>query len=474
MSKDDKKNIFFTTTLPYVNGSGHIGHSLEFFQADAFVRKFKELGHNVYFNLGLDEHGEKIKEKAQSLNLEPQTYCDNQATLWKAFFEKLNIDYDNFYRTTSEQHKQKVYEIWTKLYDRGLLYKKEYSGKYCSGCLSFKLDKDLIKGLCPEHNIEPKIVSEENWFLKTEIFKETILKHIDTEEQFLYPKNKKEELKNQILSSEDWSVSRLKSSVDWAIEVPNDPNQTIYVWLEAVANYVIAAENTENFKWDKTTTFQICGPDNLRFQGHIFQTLLLALGHKNSDKLLVHGTVLDKEGKKMSKTVGNVVDPLQQIEKYGLEAVKYYTLCGLNTFDNSCWNEEDLVNLYNANLANNYGNLISRVLHLVELKQVVLVEPEKEFIEEVDQFFNLSELHWSNYDISAALRSVNDAVSCGNKYINDKAPWNSSNYQQELSNLHWLLIKGTNALKCVFPQKCGEALYALNVSRKKVNLFPRK
>lgn len=466
------KNIFLTTTLPYVNSSGkgvaHIGHALEFLQADAYSRYFRSEGHYVHFNLGLDEHGKKVYEKATSLGLSPQQHCDIQAKHWKEFLELLQIKYDSFYRTSSQEHKERFTLIWNELKEKGFLERKKYSGKYCVGCESYKLDKDLVDGKCSDHDIEPEFISEEeNWFFLVSKFKDE--KYNST----LYPKHKIEELKNQILAASDLSVSRSKENVHWGIFVPDVDDEIVYVWLEALSNYIICSQSTDYFKWDECQTIQIFGPDNLRFQGHLFQTLLSALGHKHTDVLLCHGTVLDSNGRKMSKAVGNVIDPIEQIEKYGFDAFKYYTLCGLPTFENSKWNEKDLVNLYNDNLANNYGNLLSRVLHLITIKNVDFIKDgEVSFLKLIREHLDRYDNCWLEYDIQSALIELNNLFSLGNKYINDNEPWKSKDPQQVLSNLYWLLYIGTKKLSVILPEKCDLALNALK-KKEKINLFPR-
>ncbi len=472
--------IFITTTLPYSAGVPHIGHAFEFILADALTRYLRLNGNQVSFNTGVDEHGLKVYEKAKELGLEPKEYLDETAVIWKGFCIKFDIVPNNFYRTTDELHHIKSKEFWNKCLENGDLYKKFYHGLYCTGCESFKHVKDLTDGKCPDHQKAPIVITEENWFFKISKYKSALLDWLNSNPNFLEPYSKIEELKNVIINSEDISVSRLKKNVPWGIEVPNDPEQVIYCWFEALLNYIFAANydvDTElNFWNDKTTIVQICGPDNLRFQGSLFQTILKSANIVNTTHLLVHGTILDKFGKKMSKSVGNVVDPIEQLEKYGLDAVRYYSLAGLNTYSDSSWNEEDLISIYNSDIVNDWGNLVSRVLHLVDIKCEGL-----ELIEEIgitDFFMNVSvhevevKKHWRFFRIKEALQQTNDLVKFGNKYINDTKPWASENYLEILSNLV-VLIKTVNDLyRPVFPNKCEYIETAIE-NRKKVIPFQK-
>lgn len=466
--------IFITTTLPYINGAslkspGHIGHALEFIQGDVLARYLRLRGKDVRFNVGVDEHGLKVYKKAAEIGVPTQEYCDTESLRWVEFLKKLNISYTIFYRTSSEQHKKNVQDFWNKGLLRGDVYKKKYIGLYCIGCESFKLEKDLINGNCPDHDSKPEKIEEENWFFKITKYKESILKWLDSNHMFLSPFNKNLELRNIIENSEDISVSRLKKNVPWGISVPNDADQVLWVWYEALLNYIFSAEEYWN-----STTIQISGPDNIRWQGHIFQTFLESANLPHTTKLLVHGTVLDGEGKKMSKSLGNVVDPIDQLQKFGLDPVRYYAIVGLTTYGDGKWSEKELIELYNDHLANNYGNLLSRVTHLVSTKNIETHESlvEGSFKLEVLEYLGRSNAFWDNYDFHNAVREINNLVSYGNKYINDEKPWSSENGTTPLNNLYYLLIIASEALLPVIPDKATEALNSLK-EKKKIVLFPR-
>lgn len=460
---------FITTTLPYVNSRAHIGHALEMFQGDAISRWFRQ-NHEVIFNTGLDEHGLKVHTKAIELGLDTQEYCNQQAQAWLDFMYAFHIDYDVFYRTTSEEHKRKVQEFWNKCLENGDLYKKEYTGNYCVGCESFKTDSDLVDGKCPDHNVAPQPTSEENWFFRTTKYTDNILKWLDESEEFLTPRAKINELKNIVANAEDISVSRNKKAVSWGIPVPNDDEQVIYVWFEALLNYIFAAGSA----WDGET-IQLCGPDNLRFQGHLFQAILESAGMKHTTRLLVHGTVLDGEGKKMSKSIGNVVDPVDQLAKYGIDAVRYYALAGLTTCADGNWNETDLVKLYNTELADDFGNLVARVIHLIDTKGC---EVDESLVPEGFKFGIDAELKnidnlWDSLRIHEALKQANSVLKIGNKYINDKKPWSEPDYVETLNSLYYLLSQVNTRLSPAIPDACEAVRECLSVKKKSI-IFPKK
>ncbi len=282
------------------------------------------------------------------------------------------------------------------------------------------------------------------------------------------PISKINELKNLIYDCEDISISRSRENCPWGTIVPKDPNQTIYIWFSALLNYIFSAGYlTDNFKWDYV--IQTCGPDNIRFQGVIFQAILQSLGIKNSDKLLVHGTILDKDGRKISKSIGNVIDPLDQLHKYGLDAVRYYSLCGLSTYSNSSWNEEDLVRLWNNDICNDWGNLLSRTLHLIDVKSNgEIIEVSQSFKDIVEKQVNNINQLWSGFKIKDALQRTNDLVKYANKYINDEKPWVVENPSQILSNLYYLIKVVSNLYYPVIPGKYNETKNAIDNKKKEI------
>jgi len=462
-----EKNIFITTTLPYCNGSCHVGAAFEFILADAINTHFKLSGHNTYFNIGLDQTGSKILAKSKELGIPVDSYIRDITLDWKKSCEKLGIKYDNFYETHNVEHAKKVCDTWDYFLKKGDIYEKEYSGKYCQGCESFKLDKDLIDGKCQDHpTTKIELVTERNFFFNLSKYKGEIFKWLESDP---ISESDRNELVKYLEEYDELSISRKKSEYTFDIVVPGREDQIVYVWFSALLNYIYACPD-----WDNSTIIQLCGKDNLRFQAQIFQAFLSSIGKKNTDKLLVHGTILDKDGRKISKTLGNVVDPIDQLEKYGVNAVRYYALAGLNTYSNSSWNEEDLKFLWNSEVVNDWGNLVSRVLHLVDIKcgGEIKVNTEKDFNDTVYKYKQEVELLWGEFKVKDALKKTNELVKFANKYINDVKPWASNNYEQELSNLHLLICIVNGLYRPVFVDKCDQVTKAIESGKKQI-LFDR-
>lgn len=472
------ENYYLTTTLPYVNAEPHIGHTLEFIQADVIARyKRSKLGRDkVWFNLGADEHGLKMFQKAEENGVTAQEYVDEYSEKWKKFCDLFLIDYDTFYRTSDPSHHEMAKERWLESEKAGDIYKKEYTGLYCVGCEEFKTEKELVDGKCPDHGKEPIEVSEENYFFKLSKYRDQLINWLDSSE-ILFPEQKRAELKNWIKNMDDISISRVKDKLPWGIEVPNDPTQVMYVWFDALTDYINVLQNPKNFIKDKKEFnkevgienwwpgVQLFGPDNLRFQGAIWQAMLLSFGLPGSIKLLNHGMVLAEDGTKMSKTKGNGVSPFDQEEKYGVEAVRFYLIAGISTFADSPYKEEDLVNLYNAHLANNYGNLLNRVITLINKYEIKEVDPDEKFREVTDFLVSTAEQEFEKYNLQNATNKIIELASYGNEYISENQPWSKdisdNEREQILCNLYYLLGKVTDLYAFIIPESAEKARHML-------------
>jgi len=364
-----------------------------------------------------------------------------------------------------------VQVLWNRFVERGDIYKKNYQGKYCVGCESFKTDKEIVDKKCIDHTtLDILNVDEENYFFKLKKYRKILSEWISSNPNFLEPRSKLDELKNLICGSEDISISRLKENCPWGIPVPNDDDHTIYVWYDALLNYIFAAGYlTDNFKWDNV--IQVCGPDNLRFQALIFQAFLESEGIKKSDKLLVHGTILDKDGRKISKSLGNVIDPIEQLNKYGVNPVRYYSIGGLSTYSNSPWNEDDLIRIWNSDICNDWGNLISRTLHLIDVKlDGNICEVSESFRSTIEYFLKDIKCLWSEFKIRDSIQKTNELVKFANKYINEGKPWSIENPQEILSNLYYLLSIINDLYYPILPGKYKEVKEAI-ISKKKSIIF---
>lgn len=478
-----KENLYITTTLPYVNAEPHIGHALEFIQADALSRYFrKKLGEeNVFFNLGTDEHGQKILDQSKKEGITVQEFVDKYAQRFKDFCELFFVKYDHFYRTSDPKHHKAAKEFWRRCNEKGDIYKKKYSGFYCVGCERFLTERDLVDGKCPDHDKEPEIKEEENYFFRLTKYRDTLLKWLEENPEVLKPKRKLDELKTIISEAEDISISRLKENLPWGIEVPNDPEQVIYVWFDALTNYVNVlgfGEDEEKLnKW--WPGIQLFGPDNLRFQGSIWQGMLASVGLAQSKRLLEHGMVLGPDGRKMSKTLGNVISPFEQEEKFGAEVVRFYLLTGIATFADSAYKEEELINMYNSRLANNFGNLLNRTIHLANSKEVEinnLEAVEESFRKEVDRFEKEIRDFYDEYELALAGEKIDELADWGNKYITEREPWDKSKEKEEveriLNNLSYLLYIVSELYEPIIPGSAVKAKEALE-KREKIILFEK-
>jgi methionyl-tRNA synthetase len=469
--------LYITTTLPYVNAEPHIGHALEFVQADAISRYFKnKLGkENVFLNVGTDEHGQKIYNKAKEEGLEIKDFVDKYAQRFKDFCKLFFVEYDNFYRTSDESHHRAAQEFWRRCEANGDIYKKKYSGKYCIGCERFVMEKELVDGKCPDHGAVPEEKEEENYFFKLTNYKEHLLNWLEINPDVLKPKQKLEELKRIIEEIEDISISRLRENLPWGIEVPNDPEQVFYVWFDALTNYVnVIGFGTDEKKLKEWWPgIQLFGPDNLRFQGVIWQAMLASVGLEQSQKLLEHGMILGPDGTKMAKTKGNVISPFDQEQKFGAEIVRFYLLAGVSTYADSAYKEDDLINMYNSRLANNFGNLLNRVIHLASSKGIEINkerEVEPDFKEFVDAKKHEAEELYNNYEIALAGEKADELADWGNKYITEKEPWNKKHdfntSSKILNNLSYLLDTVITLYYPIIPESCKKAKIALDKSER--------
>ncbi|MBL8029517.1 MAG: methionine--tRNA ligase [Fibrobacteres bacterium] len=459
----------------------HVGHAIEFIQADAYARYFrKKLGkENVLFNVGVDEHGLKVFSTATKEGKSPKTFLDELIPKWLDFCTKFRISYDNFYRTSLEDHHEASKIVWNYLYKKGDIYKKHYEGNYCVGCEAFLLEKDLVDGKCPDHNSLPIKQSEENYFFKLSKYSTKICEYIESNSEFIQPKSKRNELINFVKNIEDISISRNRNTLPWGVEVPHDPEHTMYVWFDALINYIRTigyGKDEEKFKsyWPGV---QLCGPDNLRFQGAIWQGMLAALDLDFTKKILVHGMIFSAGGQKMSKSMGNVIAPLDQYEKYGSDVIRFYMLGVLRTYNDCSYNESDLILAYNSHLANNYGNLLNRLIHLGNIKNIDILDinaVETPFKEHISSVKKEVEALYESFEIYEAVERILNLISYGNQYIHEQEPWKKELKESHviLNNVSYLLITATELLEPIIPDGAAKAIVAIRKKEKQI-LYPR-
>ena len=393
------KNFYITTTLPYVNADPHIGFAMEITRADIIARYKKFAGFNVFFNTGTDEHGLKIYRKALEIGQDPQKYVDGYAEKFKDLICVLNLSEGiNFVRTTDERHKNSAQEFWKVCDKNGYIYKKNYKVKYCVGCELEKTESELENGCCPIHsNQKIEIIEEENYFFAFSKFQKPLLELYENNPDFVIPSSRLNEVKAFVERGlEDFSVSRLKSKMPWGVAVPNDPEHIMYVWFDALVNYISAIgwpDDTDKFhRWWPVT--QYCGKDNLRQQAAMWQAMLLAARLPISKQIIVNGFITSG-GQKISKSLGNVVSPASIVSEYSADALRYYFARELNPFEDSDFTVDKFKDIYNANLANGLGNLTSRIMKMAEtyLENPIPGEEKFEFPKEFVGYIEKFELN---------------------------------------------------------------------------------
>ena len=364
------EKFYLTTSIAYINSSPHLGFAKEIVMADVLARHQRLLGKEVYFLTGTDEHGAKISRAAEKTGLPVEKFADRNAEKFRELAEVLNISFDDFIRTSDKKrHFPGAQKMWRRLSEKGDLYKKSYRGLYCVGHEAFVTEKDLLDGKCVDHGQTPEIIEEENYFFKLSVYTERIKEAIVSGELVIAPASRKNEILSLLEEGlEDISFSRPARDISWGVPVPGDPEQTMYVWGDALANYVSALgygqEKETLFKKFWPADLHIIGKDILRFHAAIWPGMLLSAGLPLPKKIMVHGFIT-VNGQKMSKTLGNVADPFVLAEKYGAEAVRYYLLRELSSFGDGDFTEEKFKESYNANLANGLGNFVSRVNKMI-------------------------------------------------------------------------------------------------------------
>jgi len=393
-----RKNVYITTTLPYVNAEPHVGFAMELVRAD-IINRFKKIqGNDVFFNTGTDEHGLKIFQKANEEGKDVQKFVDEHSEKFRGLIDLLHIDKDiHFIRTTDEGHIKAAQEMWKRCLAKGDIGKKIYKTKYCVGCELEKTDSELENGRCMIHpNLDIEILEEENYFFKFSNYQQKLL-DLYKKEDFVTPNSRFNEIKAFVeREAKDFSISRLREKMPWGVPVPDDEGHVMYVWFDALVSYISTLgwpDKDGDFAkyWtDDNKIIQYAGKDNLRQQSAMWQAMLMSAGLPNSTNIVINGFITSG-GQKMSKSLGNVVNPLEVIEVFGADAFRYFVSRELSTFEDSDFTMEVFKQAYNSNLANGLGNLVSRIMKMAESNLNGPVEPQsdgmhKEFVEALESF----------------------------------------------------------------------------------------
>lgn len=474
------KKYYITTTAPYVNSDPHIGFALEIIQADVIARYHEAMGEDVFFNTGTDEHGKKIYEKALEEGMDPKEYVDVYAAKFRGLKKSLGLSEKlRFSRTTDESHILAAQEMWRLVEAAGYIRKGVYQAKYCVGCELEKQDSELKDGKCPLHpNKEIEIIDEENYFFCFSKLQDELIKLYDKYPDFVVPAHRQKEIRNFVAAGlADFSISRLKSKMPWGIPVPGDETQVMYVWFDALTYYISALgwpTDEEKFKsyWGSVETpiaVQVAGKDNLRQQASMWQAMLLAAGLPTSRQIMIHGFITSG-GMKISKSLGNSVDPIEYAEKYGVDALRYYLLAKLDPFEDSDFTKEKFEEVYKADLQNGLGNLVSRVAAMCERTELRITNKELQMSSEVGVSLN-------NHRFDLAMKDIWDRIKKADQLISEKRVWELAIEEKEIVLRELVdIIRQIAADLVVFMPETAEKIrssYESNTISKMTPLFPR-
>lgn len=485
------KSFYLTTTLPYINAPLHMGHALEFIRADVIVRYKKLLGYDVYFNTGTDEHGQKIFQKAKEKGVPVMNFLDESFNIFKEQIKIFNLSEGaNFIRTTDEKHIKIAQSFWQRVYGNGYIYKKKYKTKYCIGCESEKTDSEIENGRCKEHpNMDLETIEEENYFFKYSAFGEKLLDFYQKNSNFVIPDFRLNEIKNFVKNGlQDFSISRLKEKMPWGIEVPGDDSQVMYVWFDALVNYVSTLaeegvesledlEKSDNFKkyWVNGNPTQFCGKDNIRFQSAMWQAMLMAANLSNSKQIVINGFVTGEGGIRMSKTLGNSFDPRDIALEYGVDPLRFFMLKEISSFEDSPFTIERFKDAYNSGLANGLGNLVSRVMTMAVNYGVKLKDKDLEY-----SYYSGPVKELEEFDINKFINKIWSELRSLDEYIQKTEPFkkykvNPKEAQQDVYYLLLNLYKNAKAIEPLLPETSLEIQKLIKENKKPENpLFLRK
>jgi len=449
------ERFYITTPIYYVNARPHLGHAHTSILADSIARFNRLMGRRTHFLTGTDEHGDKIVKAAQAAGKSPQQYADDISGSFKALWPKLNVQYDQFIRTTDPHHKSLVQKALQQVYDAGDIYFGEYAGHYCFGCERFYTEKELVNGLCPDHLTKPEYIAEKNYFFRMSKYQGWLLDHIKANPEFIRPEQYRSEVIALLESGvlEDLSISRPKSRLSWGVELPFDADYVAYVWFDALLNYLTALDwpGGEKFTAYWPVANHLIAKDILKPHAVFWPTMLRAMGLAPFRHLNVHGYWLVKDTK-MSKSLGNVIDPLALADKYGLSAFRYFLLREMTFGHDSSFSEEALCGRYNADLANDLGNLFSRALSMTHkyfggsVPQAATLEPDDKELKTLarEACLNFQRL-FERFQTAKALDALWELVRGLNKYIDAQAPWTL--FKEE--NLSRLATVIASVLECM-------------------------
>jgi methionyl-tRNA synthetase len=461
--------FYITTAIDYVNASPHIGHALEKVLTDVVARYERLKGKDVFFLTGTDEHGTKIYRAALEAGLTPKQFCDEKSSEFRLLAEKLLISNSYFVRTTDPRHEKASQKLW-KACERDI-YRSRYRGYYCVGCEAYLLERDLVDGLCPIHGTKPEVIEEENYFFRLSAYQDRLLKFYEENPDFIHPKERYNEVYSFVEAGlEDISISRSREKLIWGIEVPGDPEQVMYVWFDALTNYISAVgyyDDPEVFEKYWPADIHVIGKDISRFHCILWPAMLMSAGLPLPRKVFIHG-FLTVEGEKMSKSKGNVVNPFDVIEEFGAEPLRYYLAAEVPTTEDGDFSKKRFIEKYNSDLANDYGNSIYRMLKLAWKNGVRQVNKPDSLNEEDLELLNKVSARIDRYrslmdglELRDGISEAVEIVRSVNKYIDTTAPWSVAKtdmkrFQDILFVVFDTLRRATVLLQPVLPETANK------------------
>lgn len=477
-----KPPFYITTTLPYVNAPLHMGHALELIRADVVARAKILSGWDVFFNTGTDEHGVKNYNTAHEKGITVQDFVDQGFTIFQEQLTSFGIsDHVHFVRTTDSHHSTTAQKFWEIVRDNGYIYKDTYKTKYCVGCEDSKTDSELVDGYCPLHpGKEIEYIDEENYFFKYSAFTEKLLAFYESHLQFVVPDFRYNEIKEFVKRGlQDFSISRKREKMPWGIPVPGDKDQVMYVWFDALTNYISTLgwpEDEESFQkyWTLGTPKQYCGKDNLRFQAAMWQAMLMAAGLPNSHQIIINGFIVGEGGVRMSKTLGNVVDPRDIVSEYGTDALRLFLIKEISSFEDSPFTMERFKDFYNSALANGIGNLVSRTMNMVVTYDIDISQTT------FPEFKDIKHPAYETFELNKVADAIWDEIGELDVYIAENAPFKTVKTDPEkahndLRHVVQGLARIAVALQPIMPDTSAKIIELIKIKQKPSEpLFLRK
>lgn len=461
------QNFYITTAIDYPNGNPHMGHALEKIASDAYARWYKFLGRNSYFLTGTDENGQKLLESAKEAGMSTKEYVDLNSAKFKKLCADLNVSNNDFIRTTEERHHQVCNELWKKLETKGDIYFGVYSGQYCLACEAFYTETQAPDNICPAHGKPLTLKEEEGYFFKMSSYQDWIIAHIKTHESFIVPQSSFNEMLSRIEGDKLRDLPISRPNEGWGIPVPGNTKFVMYTWFDALINYYSAVAHTDHEKfWP--ADMHVIGKDIAWFHTIIWPIMLHAAGLPLPKQVYVHGMILAEDGKKMSKSLGNVVDPNDMLAKYPVDSFRYYLLRAIPAQSDGRFSEKELIEKHNAELGNSYGNLIMRVLKLY-LKDNAPTLDGNGVTQEVffDDCFKKMKEYMEKREHNKALEALWEGVNSMNQYVNTKEPWKLKEDKVALKQVVYNCVYSIHALSVLLspflPETAEKALGPLGM-----------